>query len=74
MDTTMSDRERYIRRQAINTLELTRGFTGEQRERRGNTFHTMEELAGYILELTGSGSGKGKASGVRVNALVIPRA
>lgn len=41
-------RKKYIRRQAVDTLELTKGITGK----RDNTLKTMEELAGYILELT----------------------
>jgi hypothetical protein len=46
------NRIEFIRKQAMTTLELTKGFTPEQRKAAGNAFHTMEELAGYILELT----------------------
>jgi hypothetical protein len=45
-------RTEFIRKQAIDTLELTKGYTPEQRQVAGNTFNTMEELSGYILELT----------------------
>lgn len=41
-----------IRRQAITVLELTKGITPEQRANASNEFRTMEEFAGYILELT----------------------
>lgn len=46
------NRIEFIRKQATATLELTKGFTPEQRKVADNVFHTMEELAGYILELT----------------------
>lgn len=39
----------YMRKQAITSLELTKGFTSEQRT---NAVNTIEELASYILELT----------------------
>lgn len=44
----------FIRHQAIATLELTKGFTPEQRASMGNLLTTCEELAGYLLELTPS--------------------
>jgi hypothetical protein len=39
----------HIRKQASDTLELTKGFTPEQRDEK---IKTMEELANYILEIT----------------------
>lgn len=42
----------HIRKQASDTLELTKGFTPEQREAFSNEMKTMEELANYVLELT----------------------
>jgi len=41
-----------IRKKAITVLELTKGFTPEQRSHSSNEFKTMEELAYDILELT----------------------
>jgi hypothetical protein len=41
-----------MRDKAITVLELTKGFTPEQRETQTNAFHTMEELAGDVLILT----------------------
>lgn len=45
-------RKKYIRKQAIFTLELTKGHTPEQREDYSNAMRTAEEFANYILELT----------------------
>jgi hypothetical protein len=45
-------RKKYIRRQASDALELTKGFTPEQRKNFSNAMKTMEEFANYILELT----------------------
>ncbi len=47
-----SSRHLFIRQQAVNTLELTKGFLPEQRDKFSNEMKTMEELAGYVLELT----------------------
>lgn len=47
-----SKRLQFIRKQAIDTLELTKGFSPEQRERFSNELKTAEELAGYVLEVT----------------------
>jgi len=44
----------FVRRQAITTLELTKGFTPEQRKSMGNLLITCEEMAGYVMELTSS--------------------
>lgn len=41
-----------IRRKAIDTLELTKGYTPEQRKHMGNLLTSCEEMAGYVLELT----------------------
>jgi hypothetical protein len=44
-----------LRQKAITVFELTKGYTSEQRQNGGwgvNTFNTMEEMAGYVLELT----------------------
>jgi hypothetical protein len=46
------ERHNHIRAQAINALELTKGFTPEQRECFSNSLKTVEEFSGYILELT----------------------
>jgi hypothetical protein len=46
------ERYNYIRKQAIMALELTKGFTPEQRNAFSNTMKTVEEFSGYILELT----------------------
>jgi hypothetical protein len=51
------ERKQELRRKAVDVFELTKGYTPEQREylrRRGGMFDTMEELAGYVLELTSS--------------------
>ena len=45
-------RKDHIRSEALDALELTKGFTPEQRGMMGNLLTTMEELAGYIIELT----------------------
>jgi hypothetical protein len=45
-------RKWYMRVQAIEALELTKGFTPEERAHLSNGTKTMEEFAGYILELT----------------------
>jgi hypothetical protein len=48
-------REKDYRQKAIDTLELTKGYTPEQRDFLNdmhNMLETMETLAGYILELT----------------------
>lgn len=50
----MEERRQFIRKQATATLELTKGFTPEQRTGFSNELKTAEELAGYILELTDS--------------------
>lgn len=42
----------YFRQQAIIALELTKGFTPEQREQMSNALKTVEDFAAYILELT----------------------
>ena len=44
-------RREFIRDETPNVLELTKGFTPEQREG-SNSLKTLEKLAGYILELT----------------------
>lgn len=46
------ERNTHIRQQAITALELTKGFTPEQRAAFSNELKTVEELAGFILELT----------------------
>lgn len=48
----MSHSKQYMRDQATLVLELTKGFTPEQRDVATNAFNTMEDLAGYVLELT----------------------
>lgn len=45
------DRE-YMRRQAEATLELTKGFTPEQRQRMGTWLETLTEFSSNIIELT----------------------
>jgi hypothetical protein len=45
-------RKWFMRLQAIEALELTKGFTPEQRAKFMNETKTVEEFAGYILELT----------------------
>ncbi len=50
MNLPQSEIER-IKREAITVFELTKGFTPEQRESAGNTFHTMEQMTGYVLDL-----------------------
>lgn len=42
----------FIRKQAITALELSKGFTPEQRAEFSNSLKTVELFAGYILELT----------------------
>lgn len=42
----------WMRKQATTVFELTKGFTPEQRNAFGNAMNTMEEMAGYVLELT----------------------
>jgi len=42
------------RQKAITVFELTKGFTPGQRANASNNFNTMEEMAGYVLELTQS--------------------
>lgn len=42
----------YFRKYAVTVLELTKGFTPEQRQVASNAFNSMEELAGFVLELT----------------------
>jgi len=48
------DRNRliHIRQQASTVFELTKGFTPEQMSGASNEFKTMQEMAGYVLELT----------------------
>lgn len=38
-----------LRDKAITVLELTKGFTPEQRKEMGNLLTTMEELAGDVM-------------------------
>jgi hypothetical protein len=45
-------RKWFIRERALDTLELTKGFTPEQREKFSNETKTMETFATFILELT----------------------
>ena len=45
-------RDHEIRQQAIIVLELTKGYTPEDRKAMGNLLKGMEDMAGYILELT----------------------
>lgn len=45
-------RKWYMRLQAIEALELTKGLTPEQRKTYHNGTKIMEEFAHYILELT----------------------
>lgn len=52
-----SKRLQFIRKQASDTLELTKGFTPEQRATFSNELKAAEELAGYILELTNAHTG-----------------
>lgn len=40
-----------LRDKAITVLELTKGFTPEQRKEMGNLLTTMEELAGDVMIL-----------------------
>lgn len=40
-----------MRRQAITVFELTKGYTPEQRAAAGNLLTTMEEMAGYVMQL-----------------------
>lgn len=47
-----SDRRDYIRKQAITVFELTKGFTPEQRQNFSNELNCLEEISGYVLELT----------------------
>jgi hypothetical protein len=54
---TEETREHY-RRQATIVFELTKGFTPEQRANESNLFSTMEEMAGYVLELTNDDADK----------------
>lgn len=49
------NRVKYLRGQATTVFELTKGYTSEQRLSNkwgNNTFNTMEEMAGYVLELS----------------------
>jgi hypothetical protein len=46
------ERNNHIRQQAFTSLELTKGATPEQRAAFSNELKTIEEFAGYILELT----------------------
>ncbi len=46
------DRKVFLRKQAITVFELTKGYTPEQRQNFDNAMKTMEEMAGYVLELT----------------------
>ncbi len=41
-----------LRRHALATIELAKGFTPERRLLLGNTFKVMEEMAGCVLMLT----------------------
>lgn len=43
------DRLSYLRNNANNVLELTKGFTPEQRN---NNIEALDELAIHVLELT----------------------
>lgn len=45
-------RKEHIRKHAIMVLELTKGFTPEQRENMGNNLISLEDMAHYVLELT----------------------
>jgi hypothetical protein len=45
-------RKWFMRLQAIEALELTKGFTPEQRAQFSNSGKTLEEFANFILELT----------------------
>lgn len=45
-------RKKQLREKAIMIFELTKGLTPEQRQEAGNAFKSMEEMAGYVLELT----------------------
>jgi hypothetical protein len=45
-------RRKFLKEQAHTALELLKGYTPEQRENWGNGLRTVEEFAGYILELT----------------------
>lgn len=46
------ERKKYIRKQALNAEALMNGHLPEQREKYSNALKTLEEFAGYILELT----------------------
>jgi hypothetical protein len=46
------DTKTRLRQKAIDVFELTKGYTPEQRSVMGNLLTTMEEMAGYVLELT----------------------
>jgi hypothetical protein len=48
----MTERQKFMRDQANDTLELTKGFTPEQRKEFSNAASMMESLAFYVLELT----------------------
>ena len=48
----MTSREKHMREQANAALELTKGFTPEQRKEFSNATSMMETLAFYVLELT----------------------
>lgn len=48
----MTQREKFMREQANTALELTKGFTPEQRKEFSNATSMMETLAFYVLELT----------------------
>ena len=45
-------RKVFIRKQAITVDELMKGFLPEQRDNFSNELKTIEELTGYIMELT----------------------
>ena len=46
------DRRKHIRKQAIITESLMNGHLPEQRENYSRELKTIEELTGYIMELT----------------------
>lgn len=48
---TSRDRQLWMRREAIMTLELTKGFVPEQRAG-NNALTTMETMADFVIELT----------------------
>jgi len=54
------ERRKRLREEAITALELLKGYTPEQRANWGRGLQTVEEFAGYIMELASAPSDRVK--------------